>query len=833
MATLPSKANVVIVGGGIIGCSIAYHLSKAGVTDVLLLERNKLSSGTTWHAAGLVGQLRATETETKISAMGAQVFPTLAADTGQDIGFKQCGSLTLSRCKDRTTLLKRNAARATAFGIKAELLSMDDVAKLVGPLVSTSPFDCALWLPNDGTASPSDACTAFAKGAKKYGAKLYEGIGVKQCIVQDGPFGKSAQGVELENGQRILCEAVVNCGGMWSRDFGKANGVTIPLHPCEHYYIVTGPMQGVSTNLPVLRDPDRWAYYREWSGGLVVGAFETDARACFLDGIPKNFQNSLLPDDYEHFEPILRHAMECIPALETTPIRTMVNGPESFTIDNQYCMGEVPEIRGYFVAAGMNSSGIAGSSGVGWAMSHWIMNHRPPHDLWTVDVRRFGPFHDNLNFVRERCVEALGKHYEIPYPRLELKSGRGLRRSPAAVVLQQQGAVFGSKFGWERPNYFLPKTDGKQNDLPEYSFGITKWHPIVRAEQQATRTNVSVFDVTSFAKFLIQGPRASEFCNYVFANNMLGPIGSVVYGPMLNHAGGYESDVTVSRLGENEYMVVSPTAQGSRDFHWLQTMRREQNIVDVTISDVSSSYAVFSVQGPKAHMVMAAVSNTSPEEWKSKTSFPANTFKRVEVGNALVRACRISYVGEDGWELYVPCDFALGAYECLFEKGAAFSIAPAGYYCMEAMRISRGYRAWGHEVSPDDNPYEAGLSFAVDLKKKSDFCGKAAMLKLKDVPRSDLKRRLVSVMLDQRIGESVIMWGGEAVYRDDVCVGYLRSAAFVDALGVCGGLGYVTNNGNGVSNEYLSSGVWSVNVAGKMVPAKVTLKSLVDAFGKK
>eukprot|EP00760_Papus_ankaliazontas_P027535 PhM_4_TR3381/c0_g1_i1/m.20302/K19191/mabO; 4-methylaminobutanoate oxidase (formaldehyde-forming) len=856
VAAVPPTANVVIIGGGIIGCSIAYHLSRSGVKDVLLLDRMKLSSGTTWHAAGLVGQLRATESETLLSCMGARVFPELAASTGQDMGFKQCGSLTMSRSKERTTLLKRRAAKAAAFGIEAHVISASE-AKRLYPLFDETKFEAALWLPKDGSASASDACAAFARGARQHGATLLEGVGVERTLIDEvslktNPYFRTVRGVKLENGGEVRCNVVVNCGGMWARDLGRTDGVMIPLHPCEHFYAVTNPIPGVTSNLPVMRDPDRWAYYREWGGGLVVGAYETNAKPCFVKGVPKEFEYALLPDDIDHFAPIFEAACDTIPALRETQIRTIINGPEAFTIDNQYCLGEAPEVKNYFVAAGMNSSGIAGSSGVGWMLAHWILTRKPPVDLWSVDIRRFGRFMDNNRFIRDRSAEALGLHYEIPFPRFEMQTGRNLRRSPVHHLLERQGGRFGSKFGWEKANYFSADTP------PTYSYFNPSWHHIVRAEQRHTRTEVSIFDVTSLAKYWITGPDVEEFCNFVFAKNVSVPVGTVVYTPMLNAEGGYESDVTVTRVAHDRYVMVSPTAQGTRDHHWLRRCLEERNALHISVTDVSSACGVFSIQGPKSPWVMAAATETSVDFWTDKKQFPPMTFKMVEIGSTSVRAVRISYIGEaTGWELYVPSEGADTVYRYLMRVGdssnnnintstsssslitktESYNLRPAGYYCIEALRIASGRRAWGAELNPTVNPFQAGLSYACDFSKGkgvTPFNGMAALSRLRHKPRGELKRRLVSVLLDVPASagkDTVFMWGGEPIYRDDIVVGYLRSAAFIDALDACGGLGYVSNKHDGVSEEWIDNAEWSVDVAAVRVPARISFRSLMDAFG--
>eukprot|EP00755_Sulcionema_specki_P005702 Sspe_Gene.33484::Locus_16350_Transcript_1_1_Confidence_1.000_Length_2773::g.33484::m.33484/K19191/mabO; 4-methylaminobutanoate oxidase (formaldehyde-forming) len=662
----PAKANVVVVGGGVIGCSVAYHLTKAGMQDVVLLERGKLTSGTTWHAAGLIGQLRRTTQETALSSMGAKTFKELLELTGQDTGFKQCGSLSMSRTPDRTTFLKRAFARAEAFGVTADIISPEEAQKKF-PILDPKTFECALWLPGDGTASPTDVTMAFMKGAKMGGARFYEDTRVTGFAVDKGVV----RGVVTDEGE-IECNRVVLCAGLWSHQLGQLAGVNVPLHACEHFYIITEKMEGVDHNLPVMRDPDRWAYYREWGEGLCLGGFEPNAKPCFIDGPPDRFEFSLLEDDMEHFYPVVEAAYDAVPLLRDTPIRNMVNGPESFTPDNQYILGESPEVANFWVAAGMNSSGIASSSGAGWALSRWMADGVPPFDLAAVDIRRFGPYSASQQFVRARSSEVLGLHYRIPYPRLELLEGRGIRRSPIFRLLKEQGAVYGSKFGWERPLYFDTKGE---IDPQAYTFAKPQWLGVVTDEYRHTRKECSVFDVTSFAKFSVCGPDAERFCNYVATANMKVPIGKTVFTLLVNEFGGIESDCTITRVSEEEYYVVSPCAHGTLDLTFMRHHAKAGRF-KVTISDVTSSHAVLSVQGPKAEALLATVSQSL-----DKDPLPLHHSRMVDVGPTWVRAINVSYVGERGIELHIPMESQEAVYEHLADaaKKANVDMRNAGY----------------------------------------------------------------------------------------------------------------------------------------------------------
>jgi len=812
---LPTEADVVIVGGGIIGCSVAYHLAKQNVGKVVLLERGQLTCGTTWHAAGLIGQLRGTTQEMQLSKMGAKLFPELLEETGQDTGFKQCGSMTLARTDDRVTLLKRNLVRAHALGVPAEIIDIDR-AKEIFPVIDPDVFKCALWLPNDGSASPTDATMAFAKGAKMRGAKLIEGVSVTGFELGGG----EVVGVRTDKGD-IACKSVVNCAGLWAHELGKLAGVSVPLHPCEHFYVVTGQIQGIDHTLPVVRDPDRWAYYREWSGGLVLGGFETKAKPCFLNGPPDKFEFSLLEDDYEHFYPVIEAAFEAIPALQDTPIQNMVNGPESFTPDNQYILGEAPECRNFWVCAGMNSSGIASSAGAGWALAHWLAKGEQPFDLSAVDIRRFGGFAGSHHWVRERSSETLGMHYRIPYPRLELQEGRPLRRSAAYDRLKAAGAIFGSKFGWERANYFAESEAERPDEGVEGTFGVARWQVAVDREYAHTTSKATIFDVSSFAKFVVQGAGAEFLMNHVFGGDMSCPIGKTVYTPMVNEHGGYESDCTVTRVGAEEWYVVSPTAHATRDAQFLRKHARKLGGT-ATVTDVSSAYNVFSVQGPKALEVLSSCSRELTRAG-SVEDFPKNTSKMVDIGQYWLRAMRVSYVGEDGLELHVPTECAAGLYETIKEAGAGV-VKDGGYYCIEAMRIARGYRAWGHEMTTDDTPIMVGTGFAVAKKNAADFIAGSTLADQKAAGVGKLERRVVSFVVEDT---TPILWGGEALVRDGVIVGFAASAAKVQPLERCAGMAQVKNP-EGVSAAWLKSGKWEVNVAGDLFPCTVGFKPPID-----
>ena len=804
---VPSKAKVVVVGGGIVGHSVGYHLAKAGWKDVVVLEKGVATCGTTWHAAGLVGQLRGTAQETLLSRMGAATFRELEAETEQGTGFKQHGSITLSRTADRTTLLRRNAARAPIFGIEAEMITPEDAASRF-PTIDPSVFDSALWLPGDGVASPTDATNAFMKGMRKHGGRLCERTSVSGF--SKNPITGKVTTVHTNNGD-IECEHVVNCAGLWGQQVGQMAGVNVPLHPCEHFYVVTTPVKGVHGELPVLRDPDRWAYYREWSEGLVLGAFEVDAKPCFVDGPPDNFEFQLFEDDYEHFMPVMEAAFEAMPVLADTPIRTMVNGPESFTPDNQYILGLSHECSNFWVAAGMNSSGIASSAGAGYALAKW-MTDRPPFDMNAVDIRRFGGFTGSQNFVRTRSTETLGCHYKIPYPRAELEKGRPLRWTPVYDRLLADGAVMGSKFGWERATYFAPKGTPPHNG----TFGKPDWQDIVDAEYRHTLNEVSIFDITSFAKFNVQGKDATALVNYVSAAQMDVPVGRVVYTPILDAKGGYFSDLTITRVAHDEYQVITSTALAIRDLMFFREAAEAKDF-SVGIVDVSSAYGLLSLQGPKANEVLAKL---NPKVDWAGSALPASHSIMTELGSFYVRVSRVSYVGEPaGVEICVTMEMMAGLYDTIM--GASDNVKNGGYYCLEAMRIAAGYRHWASEMTTDQTPFEAGTAFTVDFSKEDGIAG-TILKERKGV--ANMTSRIVSIKLAE--GNPAVLWGGEPILRDGKIVGVVTSGVYAGPLNASVGLASIKKgDGEPITKSFIEKHNWEVNIAGEIHPVNMSLKA--------
>jgi len=800
----PAHARVVIIGGGIVGCSVAYHLTKLGWRDVVLLERRELSCGTTWHAAGLVGQLRSSHNLTRLARYGAVLYERLEAETGQATGFRRCGSISVARTAERLIELKRGASMARCFGVEVEPISPAEAGKL-WPLMRTDDLAGAVWIPGDGRTNPIDTTLALARGARRGGATIVENATVTGITRRNG----AAVGVETDRGD-VTAEVVVNCAGMWGREVGRLAGVNVPLHAAEHFYIVTEPLAGVTRELPVLRDTDGYIYVREEVGGLLMGGFEPAAKPWGMDGFPRDFAFSLLPEDWEHFRVLMEQACVRIPVLETAPVRRHVNGPESFTPDNRYMLGEAPELRNFFVAAGFNSVGIASAAGAGQALAEWIVGGQPSMDLWDVDIRRFMPFQGGAAYLRERTREVVGLLYAMHWPFRQPETARGVRRSVLHDRLAGRGAVFGVVAGWERANWFA--TAGVEPRYV-YTYGRPSWFPCAAAEHRAVREAVGIFDQSSLAKLLVQGPDAAAALQRLCANDVDVAPGRIVYTQMLNARGGIECDLTVTRLADDAYLVVTIAASATHDADWI---RRGLDGARVSLTDVTSAYTVLGVMGPRSRDLLARLTSAD----LSNAAFPFGTTREMDLSAAMVRATRITYVGELGWELYVPTDFAMGVYEELVAAGESFGLRHAGYHAMDSLRLEKGYRSWGHDIGADDTPLEAGLGFAVAFKK--EFVGREALLRQRDKP---LARRLASFTLEDR---RALLFGDEPIWRDDVLVGRITSGAYGHTLGRSVGLGYVSHP-DGVDATFLSSGRWELELATERFAATARLEPPYDA----
>ena len=814
MTDLPARARVVVIGGGVIGASVAYHLTALGWTDVVLLEQGTLSCGTTWHAAGLVGQLRASESGTRLVQYSTELYSLLEGETGLSAGYKQCGGVIVARTQDRMTQLRRTAATAAAYDLECELLSPAQAQEHY-PMMSIDDLAGALWLPGDGKANPTDLTMALAKGARMRGAVVVERTRVTDILTAGG----AVTGVHTDRGE-IEAEVVINCAGQWAKHVAEMVGVTVPLHSAEHFYVVTDQLEGVHPDLPILRDPDGYTYFKEEVGGLVVGGFEPVAKPWVSpDAIPYPFEFALLDEDWDHFSILMDNAVRRIPALAETGIRKFYNGPESFTPDNQFILGEAPSVRGFFVGAGFNSVGIASAGGAGRALAEWIVEGEPTTDLVAVDIRRFSAFNGNNRWLRDRVGEILGLHYAIPWPNRELESARPFRQSPLHRHLAEDNACFGSRMGWERANYFAPRGE---DPAITYSWGKQNWLPWSAAEQVATRDAVAVFDQTSFSKYLVIGRDAERSLQWICTNDVGVPVGQAVYTGLLNARGTYESDLTVTRTGPQEFLLVSSAATTERDRDWI--VRNISPDADTKVVDVTSSYAVLAVMGPRSRELLSRLSDAEFDD----EAFPFAASRQIRLGYATVRATRITYVGELGWELYVPTEFAVGVYEDLIRVGQDLGVAPAGYYAIESMRLEKGYRAFGRELTPDYNPVEAGLIFACKLKTEIDFLGRGAVEQARAEGPS---RRLASLVVSD---PDAMLWGGELVRRDGQAVGQVTSAAWGQALGTCVGLAYIADRGAQTTTvDWVRAGEYQVDVGGVLHALQVSLRGPFDPNGAK
>jgi 4-methylaminobutanoate oxidase (formaldehyde-forming) len=804
-SALPSHARVVVIGGGIAGCSVAYHLTKLGWRDVLLLERRDVSCGTTWHAAGLVGQLRATENLTRLARYGAELYETLEAETGQATGFRRPGSVSVARTPERMHELRRLASMARCFGVDVEVVTPAEAGRR-WPLMRTDDLVGALWLPRDGRTNPIDTTLALARGARQGGATILENTAVTAVRVRNGRVA----GVATERGE-IACEVVVNCAGMWAREVGRMAGVTVPLHASEHFYIVTEPLAGVTPDLPVLRDTDGYIYVREEVGGLLMGGFEPLAKPWGMEGIPADFAFSLLAEDWEHFQVLMEQAVIRIPAIESAPVRRHVNGPESFTPDGRYLLGEAPECRNFFVAAGFNSIGIASGAGAGKAVAEWIVGGEPPMDLWDVDIRRVAPFQGNPRYLRERTTEMVGALYAMHWPFLQPVTSRGVRRSALHDRLAARGACFGVTMGWERANWYA--TAGMEPAY-RYSYGRQNWFPRAAEEHRAVREAVGLFDQSSFTKLRLDGPDALDVLQRLCANDVDVPLGRVVYTQMLNARGGIEADLTVTRLAADAFLVVTAAAAATHDADWI---RRHLGAARAVLTDVTSGQAVLGVMGPHSRALLARLTDAD----LSGAAFPFLASREIWLASAPVRAARITYVGELGWELYVPTEFAAGVYDALVTAGEDLGLRHAGYHAMDSLRIEKAYRSWGHDLGSEDTPLEAGLGFAVRLGKPTAFLGRDALLARREQP---MTRRLVVFLLDD---PEPLLYHAEPIWRDGVLVGRISSGAYGHTLGRAIGLGWVTH-ADGVTDRFVESGRWEVEVACDRMPARARLAPPYD-----
>ncbi|ESY12851.1 MULTISPECIES: FAD-dependent oxidoreductase [unclassified Mesorhizobium] len=809
--TLPTRAGIVVIGGGIIGCSTAYHLARDHKADVVLLEQGKLTSGSTWHAAGLVGQLRSSASITRVLKYSVELYKGLEAETGLATGWKMTGCLRLATNADRWTEYKRLATTARSFGMDMQLLSPGEVKKM-WPLLETGDLVGASWLPTDGQASPSDITQSLAKGARMHGAKLFEDVRVTGFDMTDGHI----TAVKTNKGD-IACDKVVNCAGQWSRQVGAMAGICVPLQPVKHQYIITEKIDGLATDAPTIRDPDRRTYFKEEVGGLVMGGYEPNpqAWATGLPGgdVPDDWEFRLFDDDYDHFEQHMSQAIARVPALETVGVKQMINGPESFTPDGNFILGVAPECANMFVGAGFNAFGIASGGGAGWVLAQWVVDGEAPLDLWVVDIRRFSNLHRDRQWVSDRTLEAYGKHYTIGFPHEEYVSGRPRIVSPLYERLKAHRAVFGSKLGWERPNWFAPQ-GATSEDI--YSMGRQNWFGQVGEEHRHVREKVGIFDQSSFAKYEMTGADAAKALDWICANDVAKPVGRLTYTQLLNTRGGIEADLTVGRLAEEKFYIVTGTGFRTHDLSWIGDHVGKG--LDVTLKDVTEDFGTLSLMGPRARDVLSAVTDADV----SNAAFPFGHVSEIAIAGHTVRALRVTYVGELGWELHVPIAATGEIFDALMAAGKPHGIRPIGYRALESLRLEKGYRAWGSDITPNDTPQEAGLGWAVKLRKNTDFVGRRALEKISG---ADLKKRFAGFTVDD---PDIVLVGRETILRNGEPVGYLTSGGYGYTLAKNIGYGYV-RNADGVGDDFLGSGDYELVVAMERTPAKIHLEPMYDA----
>lgn len=806
MTDLPPRARVVIVGGGVIGCSIAYHLTKIGWQDVVLLERKQLTSGTTWHAAGLVGQLRPSINMTKLAKYTGELYRGLEAETGQATGYRQVGSISMATNTERFEELKRSASMAKVFDLPVHVVTPDEIATLA-PIVNVDDVVGGIHIPSDGYANAVDITQALAKGAKTGGAQIFE-----QCkVTRIRHDGSRVTGVDTEHGA-VDADYVVLAGGMWTRDLAASIGVTVPLHACEHYYVLFENVAGLTPDLPVLRDYDHCGYYKQDAGKLLVGAFEPNARPWGMDGIADDFCFDEIAGDFAHFEPLLIDAMRRVPALEGAGLQKFFCGPESFTPDVRYHIGQVPELEGCFVAAGLNSIGLQSAGGVGKVMAEWMRDGMPPADLWTVDVRRNMSFQINRRYLRDRVSESLGLLYATHYPFKQYETARGVRRSAIHDRLVAAGACHGEAFGWERPNWYA---EPGSTPRYEYGYGRQNWFANCAAECAAVRSGVALFDQSSFAKFRLEGRDACAVLNHICANDVDVAPGKMVYTQWLNDKGGIEADLTVTRLSETAYLIVTGAETETRDFNWLR--RHIPADAHAFATNVSSAMGVISIMGPRSRDLLQSL---TPDDL-SNAGFPFATSREIELGYALVRASRITFAGELGWELYVPTEFMTGIYDTIVAGGAAFGLKHAGYHALNSLRMEKAYRHWGHDITDEDTPLEAGLGFAVRMNKPGGFIGRDALVRQKE---AGVRQRLVQFLLKS---PEPLLYHNEPIWQGDRIAGYIRSGMFAHTLGAACGLGYVTAADGGPVGA-IGADDYQIEIAGVRWPAIASLKPLYD-----
>ena len=803
---VPDRAQVVVVGGGIIGCSVAYHLARRDITDVVVLEQNKLTGGTTWHAAGLVSQLKSTHSLTKLATYSARLFEALEDETGQATGCRTPGSISVAADAERWEEIRRGAAMAVSVGVETREIGMDELRER-WPLIRTDDLVGALYIPRDGHTSPVDTTMALAKGARSRGVRIVEDVAVTGLRTKDGAIS----GVDTEQG-RINTENVVLATGVWTRKLAAQIGVNVPLQACEHFYVVSEPL-GLDAETPVLRDPGNYTYFKEETGKIMAGFFEPRGKVWNLDGIPRDFSFGTLPEDWGHIGPIFERSIHRVPALGDCGIQLFLNGPEAFTPDGVYYLGEAPDVDGCWVAAGFNSVGIQSAGGVGWALADWIADRHPPMDLSSVDIRRTFPFQADPAYLAKRVPESLGLLYAMHWPFYQYESARDQRVSPLHDRLDAAGAVWGETAGWERPNWYA--ADGEAREYV-YSYGKQNWWANAGEECRAVRERVALFDQTSFAKFTVDGPDSLLVLDELSTARIDVPVGRAVYTQWCNDRGGIEADLTVTRLGLDRFLVVTAAAAQTRDWARLRRACRGHR---VDIADITEHWAMIGLMGPKARFVLGPLTEAS----LTNTDFPFGTSQRIDVAGIDVLALRMSYVGELGWELYLPNAHAVELFDVLVEAGEPHGLAMAGYHAMNTLRLESGYRHWGHDITDEDTPIEAGLGFTVGWDKPNPWNGRTALENQRERPRN---KRLIQFRLEH---PELLCYHDDPILRDGEPVGSTTSSMWSYVEDRCLTMGYLHRPGaEGVVQDWLDAGRFEINVGGELVPATPSIRSFYD-----
>jgi 4-methylaminobutanoate oxidase (formaldehyde-forming) len=805
--TFPTQARVVVIGGGIVGCSTAYHLTKVGFKDVVLLERKTIASGTTWAAAGLVTQLRQNRQMTNLVKYATELYADLEAETGMGTGYVTTGAVALCQTQARRQEWLRSSAMAASYGIDVHEISIKEALDLV-PGMSDTDLLSAFYIPKDGQTNPEDTAQSLAKGARMGGAQIFENTSVTDVLIENGVI----KGVETEQGT-ISCEYVVNCAGMWGREVGKMAGVSIPLFAAEHMHAITLPIKGYKDVFPSVRDFDEYTYFKSEGGGLLLGGFEPVAKPWGRKGIPRNFKYTQLQEDWDQFEIFMDCAFKRFPDMENAQIRHLEVVPESFTPDTSFIIGEAPLVKNMFVACGMNSVGIASAAGVGRAVAQWMDQGYPEEELWPVDVRRYFPWQQNTSYVHDRAVESVGVLYHKHYPNRQKTTARDVIHSPIHDRLKERGACFSQIAGWERADWFAPEGVEPKHI---YDWNRPNWFDYQKKEHMAVREGVGLYDLTSMGKYIVQGRDAEAALQHICSNDISGPMGKVTYTPILNERGGFESDVTVTRTGDNSYFIVTAAGTVIHDLDYIT--RNFPEDAHVTITDVTHGYAMLAVMGPDARKLLSEITDDD----LSNKAFPYATAKEIDIAYARPLAIRMSYVGELGWEFYIPTNFAARVFDAIVEAGEKYKLQLVGMQAVNSLRMETGFRHWESDITPDETPYEAGLGFGVKLGK-DNFIGKAALVKQKE---EGLKQKLVMFTLDD---SKPMLYTGEPIFRNDEWVGEISSGAYGFLVGSAVGMAYVAKpDGSLIDNAWIQEGTYTITVEGKKIPAKVHIKSPYD-----